>query len=57
VNAATLALAAGALLTMITDTMLPEAFAETHELAGLLSSWIYFSLCSIKNCLISKYKN
>jgi zinc transporter, ZIP family len=38
VNAATLALASGALLTMIADTMLPEAFAEAHELSGFMSS-------------------
>ena len=36
VNAATMALAAGALLTMIADTMLPEAFAKTHEYTGLI---------------------
>lgn len=35
-NAATLALASGALLTMIADTMLPEAFMETHEYTGLI---------------------
>ena len=35
-NAATLALASGALLTMIADTMLPEAFSKTHEYTGLL---------------------
>lgn len=36
VNAATLSLAAGALLTMIADTMIPEAFKDTHELTGLV---------------------
>lgn len=36
INAATLALASGALLTMIADTMLPEAFMETHEYTGLI---------------------
>jgi zinc transporter, ZIP family len=35
-NAATLALASGALLTMIADTMLPVAFDETHEYTGLI---------------------
>ena len=35
VNAAILALASGALLTMIADTMLPEAFSKTHEYTGL----------------------
>jgi ZIP family zinc transporter len=36
VNAATLALASGALLTMTADTMLPEAFSKTHEYTGLI---------------------
>lgn len=36
INAATLSLAAGALLTMIADTMIPEAFRDTHELTGLV---------------------
>jgi zinc transporter, ZIP family len=36
VNAATMALAAGALLTMIADTMLPEAFSKTHQYTGLI---------------------
>ncbi|MCE5214193.1 MAG: ZIP family zinc transporter [Methanobacterium sp.] len=36
VNAATLALASGALLTMIADTMLPEAFSQTHQYTGLM---------------------
>lgn len=36
VNAATLALASGALLTMTADTMLPEAFSKTHQYTGLI---------------------
>lgn len=36
VNAATMALASGALLTMVADTMLPEAFSKTHEYTGLI---------------------
>ncbi len=36
VVAATTAVAAGAMLTMIVDTMIPEAFAETHDWAGLI---------------------
>jgi zinc transporter, ZIP family len=36
VVAATTAVAAGAMLTMITDTMIPEAFTETHDWAGLI---------------------
>ena len=37
VVAATTAVAAGAMLTMIVDTMIPEAFAETHNWAGLIA--------------------
>jgi ZIP family zinc transporter len=37
VVAVTTALAAGAMLTMIVDTMIPEAFAETHDWAGLIA--------------------
>ena len=35
--AATTAVAAGAMLTMIVDTMVPEAFAEAHNWAGLIA--------------------
>jgi ZIP family zinc transporter len=35
--AATTAVAAGAMLTMIVDTMIPEAFAETQDWAGLIA--------------------
>jgi len=35
--AATTALAAGAILAMVADTMIPEAFDETHEYAGLIT--------------------
>jgi ZIP family zinc transporter len=35
--AATTAVAAGAILAMIIDTMIPESFAQTHELAGLVT--------------------
>lgn len=35
--AATTALAAGAILAMIADTMIPEAFEKTHEYAGLIT--------------------
>ena len=34
----TQAIAAGALLAMIADTMIPEAFAETHEATGLVTA-------------------
>ena len=35
--AGTQALAAGAILAMIADTMMPEAFEEAHEYAGLIT--------------------
>ena len=38
VVAATTAIAAGAILAMLVDTMIPEAFAETHDLAGLVTA-------------------
>ena len=37
VIALTTAIAAGAMLTMVIDTMIPEAFAETHNWAGLIA--------------------
>jgi ZIP family zinc transporter len=37
VISATTAAAAGAILAMIADTMMPEAFEETHTLAGLVT--------------------
>jgi zinc transporter, ZIP family len=37
VIAATTALAAGGILSMLVDTMIPEAFEEAHELAGLIT--------------------
>jgi ZIP family zinc transporter len=37
VVAATIASAAGAILAMLADTMIPEAFEGTHELAGLVT--------------------
>ena len=35
--AATTAVAAGAILAMLADTMIPEAFAAEHEYAGLIT--------------------
>ena len=35
--AATVAVAAGAILTMLADTMMPEAFEQAHELVGLIT--------------------
>jgi ZIP family zinc transporter len=37
VIAATTAIAAGAILAMLADTMMPEAFAEAHDWAGLIT--------------------
>lgn len=37
ITAATTALAAGAMLTMITDTMIPEAFERAHLLTGVVA--------------------
>jgi ZIP family zinc transporter len=37
VIAATTATAAGAILAMLVDTMIPEAFAEAHDFAGLVT--------------------
>jgi zinc transporter, ZIP family len=37
VIAATIAIAAGAILAMISDTMIPEAFEKTHDFAGLVT--------------------
>jgi ZIP family zinc transporter len=35
--AATTAIAAGAILAMIVDTMIPEAFEQAHNFAGLIT--------------------
>jgi ZIP family zinc transporter len=35
--AATTAVAAGAILAMLADTMIPEAFQEAHDFAGLIT--------------------
>jgi ZIP family zinc transporter len=35
--AATTAVAAGAILAMLVDTMIPEAFEQAHDFAGLIS--------------------
>jgi ZIP family zinc transporter len=37
VIAATTAVAAGAILAMLADTMIPEAFEQAHEFAGLIT--------------------
>ena len=37
VIAATTAVAAGAILAMLVDTMIPEAFQEAHNFAGLIT--------------------
>lgn len=38
VTAATTAVAAGAILAMLVDTMIPEAFDEAHDFAGLVTT-------------------
>jgi zinc transporter, ZIP family len=37
VVAATTAIAAGAILSMLVDTMIPEAFETAHDFAGLIT--------------------
>ncbi|MGB9980486.1 ZIP family metal transporter [Methanobacterium sp.] len=37
ITSLTLALAAGGILSMLVDTMIPEAFSETHDLTGLIT--------------------
>ncbi|MBE9182701.1 ZIP family zinc transporter [Oculatella sp. LEGE 06141] len=37
VTAATIAIAAGAILAMLSDTMMPEAFEQAHDFAGLVT--------------------
>jgi ZIP family zinc transporter len=37
--AATTAVAAGAILAMLVDTMIPEAFEEAHDFAGLITAF------------------
>ena len=37
VVAGTTAIAAGAILAMLADTMIPEAFAHAHDAAGLIT--------------------
>lgn len=44
VIAATTAVAAGAILSMLADTMMPEAFEQTHTLAGLIT--VFGFLCA-----------
>jgi len=38
VIAATMAIAAGAILAMLSDTMIPEAFEEAHDFAGFITA-------------------
>jgi ZIP family zinc transporter len=37
VVAGTTAIAAGAILTMLVDTMIPESFEKAHEMTGLIT--------------------
>ena len=41
--AATTAIAAGAILAMLADTMIPEAFEQTHDAAGLITVAGFFA--------------
>jgi zinc transporter, ZIP family len=41
--AATTAIAAGAILAMLSDTMIPEAFEEAHDAAGLITVTGFFA--------------
>lgn len=44
------AVAAGAILAMLADTMIPEAFEQAHEAAGLVTAfgfWVSFMLSSL----------
>ena len=55
--AATMAIAAGAILAMLADTMMPEAFAEAHEFAGLVTVAGFlcaFSLTKMEEAKIEK---
>ena len=49
VIAATQAVAAGAILAMITDTMIPEAFAEAHEYAGFITVAGFLAAFALSN--------
>lgn len=51
VTAATMAVAAGAILAMLADTMMPEAFEYAHNFAGLIT--VLGFLCAF---LLSKYQ-
>jgi ZIP family zinc transporter len=41
--AATTAVAAGAILAMLADTMIPEAFEQAHDAAGLITVTGFFA--------------
>ncbi|MGQ9368917.1 ZIP family metal transporter [Azospirillum sp. ST 5-10] len=49
VVAATQAVAAGAILAMIADTMIPEAFAETHDFAGFITVAGFLAAFALSN--------
>ena len=42
------AVAAGAILTMVADTMIPEAFERTHALTGLITSLGFLTAFAIE---------
>jgi ZIP family zinc transporter len=45
--AATTAMAAGGVLAMVVDTMIPEAFDETHDFAGLIVAAGFLAACTL----------
>jgi ZIP family zinc transporter len=59
VIAATTAVAAGAILAMLTDTMIPEAFEQAHDFAGLITVLGFLAAFVLRGCLksINIYQN
>jgi ZIP family zinc transporter len=51
VIAGTTAVAAGAILAMIADTMIPEAFEQAHDLAGLVTVAGFLAAFTLSKCL------
>lgn len=50
VASATTTVAAGAILTMLVDTMIPEAFAEAHDYAGLITVAGFLASFALSKC-------
>lgn len=51
VVAGTTAVAAGAILAMIADTMIPEAFEEAHDMAGMVTVAGFLAAFALSKCL------